>query len=132
VLVDRSIEILSGTSDLGEFGRLLHEAWEAKRSMSNKISSPAVDEVYELARANGALGGKLLGAGGGGFLLLFVPPQHQAVVRQKLAKLIHVPFEFEYAGSQIIFFDREEDYAEQDRARATQPVEAFRELAESP
>jgi D-glycero-alpha-D-manno-heptose-7-phosphate kinase len=132
VLVDRSIEILSGTGDLGEFGRLLHEAWEAKRSMSAKISSPAVDEVYELARANGALGGKLLGAGGGGFLLLFVPPQHQIVVRQKLAKLIHVPFEFEYAGSQIIFFDREEDYAEQDRARATQPVEAFRELAESP
>ena len=132
LLVDRSIEILSGTGDLGEFGRLLHEAWEAKRSMSSKISSPVVDEVYEQARASGALGGKLLGAGGGGFLLLFVPPERQDAVRQKLAKLIHVPFEFEYAGSQIIFFDREEDYAEQDRARATQPVEAFRELTRSP
>jgi D-glycero-alpha-D-manno-heptose-7-phosphate kinase len=132
VLVDRSIEILSGTGDLGEFGLLLHEAWEAKRSMSSKISSPAVDEVYEQARASGALGGKLLGAGGGGFLLLFVPPEHQTAVRQKLSKLIHVPFGFEYAGSQIIFFDREEDYAEQDRVRATQAVEAFRELAESP
>jgi D-glycero-alpha-D-manno-heptose-7-phosphate kinase len=131
VLVDRSVEILSGAGDLAEFGRLQHEAWEAKRSMSSKISSPMLDEMYTQARASGALGGKLLGAGGGGFLLLFVPPGRQAAVREKLARLIHVPFEFEYSGSQIIFFDREVDYAEQDRHRASHPVEAFRELTPS-
>jgi D-glycero-alpha-D-manno-heptose-7-phosphate kinase len=130
-LVDRSVEILSGSGDLREFGRLLHEAWEAKRSMSSKISSPMVDEMYDQARSAGALGGKLLGAGGGGFILLFVPPENQPAVREKLARLIHVPFEFEYSGSQIIFFDREVDYAEQDRLRASQPVAAFRELTHS-
>jgi D-glycero-alpha-D-manno-heptose-7-phosphate kinase len=130
-LVDRSVEILSGTGSIAEFGRLLHEAWEAKRSMSSKISSPMVDEMYDQARASGALGGKLLGAGGGGFLLLFVSPDRQSAVREKLARLIHVPFEFEYSGSQIIFFDREVDYAEQDRERANHPVQAFRELTHS-
>jgi D-glycero-alpha-D-manno-heptose-7-phosphate kinase len=69
-----------------------------------------------------------LGAGGGGFILLFVPPDRQAEVRQAMSKLIHVPFEFEYSGSQVIFFDREEDFEEQDRARAGKPIEAFREL----
>jgi D-glycero-alpha-D-manno-heptose-7-phosphate kinase len=131
-LVERSVDILAGGGDLLEFGRMLHEAWEAKRSMSSKISSPEVDACYEQARAAGAIGGKLLGAGGGGFILLFVPPSRQTAVRQALARLIHVPFSFEYSGSQIIFFDREEDYAEQDRARATQPVEAFRELTPGP
>jgi D-glycero-alpha-D-manno-heptose-7-phosphate kinase len=128
-LVSQGVEILNGTSDLAEFGNLLHEAWEAKRSMSSKISNPEVDELYQQARAAGALGGKLLGAGGGGFILLFAPPGKQAALRRKLGKLIHVPFEFEYSGSQIIFFDREEDYSRQDRARANKPIEAFRELS---
>jgi D-glycero-alpha-D-manno-heptose-7-phosphate kinase len=129
VMVDQSVQILNGSVELNEFGRLLHEAWEAKRSISSKISNPEVDDLYQQARASGALGGKLLGAGGGGFLLLFAPPERQAAVRQRLSKLIHVPFEFEYSGSQIIFFDREEDYSAQDKARASQSVEAFRELS---
>jgi D-glycero-alpha-D-manno-heptose-7-phosphate kinase len=128
-LVEQSIDILNRGGDLGRFGNLLHEAWEAKRSISAKISNPAVDELYAQARSAGALGGKLLGAGGGGFILLFVPPERQAAVRDRLGKLIHVPFEFEYGGSQIIFFDREQDYAEQDLARANQPIDAFRELS---
>ncbi len=127
-LVDHSIEILAGDGDLDEFGLLLHQAWGAKRTLSSKISSPELDGCYAQARAAGALGGKLLGAGGGGFLLLFVPPEQQTAVRQKLGKLIHVPFRFEYSGSQIIFFDREEDYSEQDKARVNQPFEAFREM----
>jgi D-glycero-alpha-D-manno-heptose-7-phosphate kinase len=127
-LVDQSVQILTGGHDLNEFGKLLHEAWEAKRSMSNKISSPEVDDLYKQACAAGALGGKLLGAGGGGFLLLFAPADRHGAIRKRLQKLIHVPFEFEYSGSQIIFFDREEDYSAQDRERASQPVEAFREM----
>ena len=128
LLVGHGVEILNGAKDLVEFGNLLHEAWEAKRSISTKISNPEVDELYQQARAAGALGGKLLGAGGGGFVVLFVPPGKQAAVRRKLCKLIHVPFEFEFSGSQIIFFDRETDYSRQDRARANKPIEAFREL----
>jgi D-glycero-alpha-D-manno-heptose-7-phosphate kinase len=128
VMVTQGVEILNGKTDLAEFGNLLHEAWEAKRSISNRISNADVDELYKQAREAGALGGKLLGAGGGGFIVLFVPPAKQTKVRQRLARLIHVPFEFEYSGSQIIFFDRGEDYSRQDRERANHPIEAFREL----
>ena len=71
-----------------------------------------------------------MGAGGGGFLLLFVPPEKQANARKQLNKLIHVPFEFEFSGSQIIFFDPQEDYSEQERVRAAQEIEAFRDLPE--
>ena len=94
-----------------DFGALLHEAWQAKRSVSDSISSPEIDQTYEAARAEGALGGKITGAGGGGFLLLFVAPRCQAAVREKLHHLLHVPFRFENAGSQVIFFDRDEDYS---------------------
>lgn len=127
-LLEQSVDVLNSGRDLRPFGELLHEAWQAKRSLSDLVSNSRVDELYELARSAGALGGKLLGAGGGGFLLFFVPPESQAAVRAKLARLIHVPFEFEFGGSQIIFFDPEEDFAEHDRARRAQEVEAFREL----
>ncbi|HEY7426965.1 MAG TPA: hypothetical protein VH682_22210, partial [Gemmataceae bacterium] len=76
-LVEESIDILTSGKDIRVFGELLHEAWEAKRSLSNKVSTSKVDALYERARAAGALGGKLTGAGGGGFLLLFVPPEQQ-------------------------------------------------------
>jgi D-glycero-alpha-D-manno-heptose-7-phosphate kinase len=87
-----------------------------------------VDALYDGARKAGALGGKLLGAGGGGFILLFVPPEKQARVRKQLARLIEVPFEFEFSGSQIIFFDMEEDFAKHDKARRRKRIEAFSEL----
>ncbi len=126
-LLAQSVQILNSDGDLSEWGALLHESWEAKRSLSDKVSNSQVDACYNSARAVGAIGGKLLGAGGGGFLLLFVPPERQSEVRQKLNRLIYVPFEFEFSGSQIIFFDPQEDLAEYDKARAHQEIEAFRE-----
>lgn len=132
-LVEESISIVNNGQDLTTFGELLHEAWQAKRSLSATVSNPHVDEIYDLAISAGAVGGKLIGAGGGGFLLLFVPPHHQNAVQGKLNKLIHVPFKFEFSGSQIILFDREQDYSAEERARAGGPLLAFRELAhESP
>jgi D-glycero-alpha-D-manno-heptose-7-phosphate kinase len=131
--VDQSCEILNGKNDLVAFGELLHEAWLAKRALSDKVSNAQVDGLYTEARAAGAFGGKLLGAGGGGFVLLFVPPAKQAKVRKQLNRLIHVPFKFEFSGSQIIFYDLEEDFSKHDKVRAQQQIESFRELdPESP
>ncbi len=127
-LVDESVAILNSGQDLTAFGELLHEAWQAKRSLSAKVSNSQVDDLYNRALSAGAVGGKLTGAGGGGFLLLFVPPDRQPQVREKLSNLIYVPFQFEYSGSQIIFYDPQEDYAEEEKARASQTVPAFREL----
>ncbi len=127
-LVDESIGILNGGQDLTGFGELMHEAWQEKRALSSSVSNPEVDELYDRALSAGAIGGKLTGAGGGGFLLLFVPPSRQDEVKEKLNGLIHVPFKFEFSGSQIIFFDREEDYSAEEREREAHPVRAFREL----
>jgi len=110
-LVNESIAVLNSGADLREFGELMHEAWMAKRSMSAKISNSTVDDLYTAAREAGAVGGKLTGAGGGGFLLLCVPPDRRKQVRERLNHLIHVPFKFEFAGSQIIFFEPQENYS---------------------
>jgi len=126
-MVDEGISILNSNQEITNFGHLLHEAWMIKSNMSSVVSNPAVDEIYACARSAGAVGGKLLGAGGGGFMLLFVPPPLQSKVKESLNKLLHVPFKFESSGSQIIFFDSEEDYSAEDKARVNQPVGAFRE-----
>jgi D-glycero-alpha-D-manno-heptose-7-phosphate kinase len=128
-LVEEGLGILGGNQDLCGFGELLHEAWQSKRSMSDMVSNSEVDDLYARARFAGALGGKLTGAGGGGFLLLFVEPDNQETVRSELEQLIHVPFEFEQSGSQIIFYDPQPDYTQAERWRATQSICAFRELA---
>lgn len=130
-LVTESINVLKGGHDIERFGELLHESWQEKRSLSAKVSNSDVEEIYDLAQSAGAIGGKLLGAGGGGFMLFFVSPSHQQEVREKLGKLIHVPFKFESTGSQIIFFNPEEDYAAHEEARGRYPVLAFRELAQT-
>jgi D-glycero-alpha-D-manno-heptose-7-phosphate kinase len=127
-LVDEGISILGSDRDLVEFGELLHEAWEAKRSLGPLVSNPEVDAMYGAARSAGAVGGKLTGAGGGGFLLLYVPLDRQEEVRDALSRYIHVPFRFDFSGSQIIFFDAEEDYADAERARARQTIQPFRDL----
>lgn len=127
-LVDESLGVLNSGDDITCFGELLHEAWEMKRSLSVAVSNPEVDSLYERALSAGAVGGKLTGAGGGGFLLLFVPPDSQENVRQALDGLIHVPFSFEFSGSQIIFYDVEEDYSEQENARGGGIPRQFREL----
>jgi D-glycero-alpha-D-manno-heptose-7-phosphate kinase len=126
--VEESCRILNSKSDLAAFGKLLHEAWQAKRELSDKISNSWVDGIYREARAAGAIGGKLLGAGGGGFLVFFVPPARQARVRKRLKRLIQVPFQFEFGGSQVIFYDLEEDFSRHDKARAQQQIHSFREL----
>jgi D-glycero-alpha-D-manno-heptose-7-phosphate kinase len=126
--VEKGHEILAGGGDLASFGELLHEAWLTKRSFSDKISNAHVDTAYEAARSAGALGGKLLGAGGGGFLLFFAPPSKHSQIKKRLERLIHVPFKFEFGGSQIIFYELEEDYSAHEKARSAQKIERFREL----
>ena len=101
--VDDAVGILNN-GNLDDFGRLLDEAWKTKRQLSDRISTPHVDEAYETARRAGALGGKLLGAGGGGFMVFFVQPEKQVAVKAALDKLLRVPFKFEDIGSQIIFY----------------------------
>lgn len=125
--VDHALGILD-RGDLPAFGRLLHEAWRAKRSLSGSISNPQVEECYEAALSAGALGGKLIGAGGGGYMLIFAHPKDQPAIQQRLGKLIHVPIRFEYQGSHIIFYDPEEDYSAEEKIRATQIITPFQEL----
>ncbi len=93
--------------DLNEFGRFLDRGWRLKRDMGTGVSNPEIDGLYEKARESGALGGKLLGAGGGGFLLFYVPPSRQAAVRKALSGLLEVGFSFENHGTQVIFYDPE-------------------------
>jgi D-glycero-alpha-D-manno-heptose-7-phosphate kinase len=113
-----------------EFGRLLNDAWLAKRSLSAEVSNAFVDDLYNRAKKSGAVGGKLMGAGGGGFLVLFVPRDRQGEVRKTLQNLIHVPFRFDATGSQIIAFNREQDYSKEESGRLDGANPGFRELAE--
>lgn len=101
-MVDEAHNILTGSGSLAAFGELLHRTWMEKRELAATVSNPAIDAMYEKARAAGALGGKLLGAGGGGFLLCFVPPERQAAVRKAMDGHHEVPFSINAAGSRII------------------------------
>ncbi|MBL9091059.1 MAG: hypothetical protein JNL96_07525 [Planctomycetaceae bacterium] len=96
-------DVLVTGSDLDDFGRLLHNAWEIKKSVEDSISNPRIDELYARGREVGALGGKLLGAGSGGFLLFYCKPEQQGRLRESLAELIHVPFGLEHEGSKVLF-----------------------------
>lgn len=106
-MVDESVSLLTGRAALVEFGKLLHESWKLKRTLSSKISSPEIDEIYEGARAAGAIGGKLLGAGGGGFMIVFARPDDHGKIHARLKNLLRVPFRFEHAGSGIIVYQPE-------------------------
>lgn len=112
-LTEEGEKILTSKCDLSAFGELLRIGWELKRGLSDKISNNAIDDIYQKAMKNGALGGKLLGAGGGGFILLFVPPQRQEKMRAELKDFLHVPFTFENTGSSILYYDPE-DYTQQE------------------
>ncbi|MCM2281579.1 MAG: hypothetical protein NDI61_07005 [Bdellovibrionaceae bacterium] len=102
-LADRGRRVIEGNRPLAEFGDLLHEGWLLKKSMASGISAPRIDDWYERARGAGAWGGKILGAGGGGFLMLVADPERQPAIRQALADLRYVPIAFENFGSRIIF-----------------------------
>ena len=99
----REAEKVLKKGDLNDFGKLLHESWLEKKSLSSYISSPTIDEIYNSAISKGALGGKLLGAGGGGFFLFYVPYFRQKNFIKYFEKLINVPFKFSSTGSKIMF-----------------------------
>jgi len=109
-MVDEAVNILNNGSDIEGFGELLDESWRLKRSLSSRVSTDTIDTMYETALKAGAIGGKLCGAGGGGFMLLFVPPRKQRHVRKALNNLLHVPFNFETLGSQIIVYSHQDSY----------------------
>jgi D-glycero-alpha-D-manno-heptose-7-phosphate kinase len=129
-LVEEALSVLGKGVNFNEFGLLLHESWQAKRSLSSRVSNNQVDEMYEAALAAGALGGKITGAGGGGFMLLFVPPEYQNSVREALKCQIHVPFRIDNTGSQIIYFQHEEDYSKTEHDRRERVLNDFRELSQ--
>ena len=109
-MVDVVEQILTDRhGDLDEFGRLLHESWQLKRGIGNGISTDALDDIYQSAIRHGALGGKLLGAGGGGFFIFYTPQDYQESVKQALKDLLYVPFRFEDSGTKILYY-RPEDY----------------------
>jgi len=103
-MVDEAINILNGDASLIDFGKLLHESWKTKKSLSDKVSNGNINDIYDSATKAGAIGGKILGAGGGGFILFFVRPEERDKLKQALAPLLYVPFRFEKTGSQIIFY----------------------------
>jgi len=128
-MVGEGIEILHSGRSIEEFGELLHRGWLLKKSLSSMVSNGIINDIYERAQDAGAIGGKILGAGGGGFLLLFVPPELQKQVRHALGNLIHVPFRFETDGSQVVFYEpQQQDYSELELDRATRKVDSFQEL----
>ncbi len=127
-MVDESIAILHSNRDIAAFGKLLDETWQAKRKLGDQVSNTDIDEIYAAAVSAGAIGGKIAGAGGGGFMVLFVPPERREQVRERLKKLVHVPFKFEGSGSQIIFYDPQEDFSLSENERATLPIQEFRDL----
>ncbi len=104
-LVDEALALLTGSTDIAEFGRLLHETWLMKRSLSDKVSNDHIDGAYTAALQAGAYGGKLLGAGGGGFMLIFAPPERRQAISDALSHMLMVPIELEFQGSEIIFND---------------------------
>ncbi|MDK9701613.1 MAG: hypothetical protein OEL20_00640 [Sulfuritalea sp.] len=104
-MVDEGLNILQDQRvSIDAFGKLLDESWKHKRNLSDRVSTPEIDSIYDQALNAGAIGGKILGAGGGGFLLLFVKPELQARVRDRLKNLIHVPFQFENSGSRVVLY----------------------------
>jgi len=105
-MVDEAQAILQNSSEnIDSFGELLHEAWQLKRELSEKVSNSHIDKIYETGLYHGAVGGKILGAGGGGFILFFAPPEKHSAIRMALKSLVEVPIEFDYGGSQVILYN---------------------------
>ncbi len=102
-MAERGWNVLTGSGPLSDFGELLHQAWSAKRSLDTAITSAEIDRLYETGRGAGALGGKLLGAGGGGFLAFFAPPEAHARLRQAFAPHPMLDFSIGAPGSEVIF-----------------------------
>lgn len=107
-MVDEATAILRAPDDpVVPFGKLMHESWKLKRALANGISTSRIDEIYDAALGAGALGGKLLGAGGGGFMLFIVPDERRSAVRKRLENLVNVRFRFETGGSKVLYAERD-------------------------
>lgn len=105
-LVDDAENIICNeNTDINEFGKLLDETWKIKRGIGSKVTNSTIDEIYETAKKAGALGGKLLGAGGGGFFLFYCEKEKQEKLKKELQKLMNVPFNFENEGTQILYYN---------------------------
>jgi D-glycero-alpha-D-manno-heptose-7-phosphate kinase len=105
-LVDEAEKILCNkNTSLNEFGNLLDETWKLKRGTGAKVSNGSIDELYNIATKAGALGGKLLGAGGGGFLLFYCEKEKQNALKKAMEQLMIVPFNFENEGAQILYYN---------------------------
>ena len=101
---DLKEELLKGNTNA--MGEILHTGWMYKKELANGISNPDIDSAYDIAMHNGALGGKLLGAGGGGFLLFYVEEQHRSRVRRALSKLKEIDFKFDTKGTSIVYYNK--------------------------
>ena len=105
-LVIEALTLLNGNNvNIEDFGKLLHESWKLKRSLTKKITSETINNIYETAIKAGATGGKLLGAGGGGFILFVAKPELHELIKKKLKGLLNVSFNFDNTGSSIIFYN---------------------------
>jgi D-glycero-alpha-D-manno-heptose-7-phosphate kinase len=110
-MVAEAVDIVSNERrKIREFGSLMHESWNLKKSLTTKITNPMIDEIYTAGLEAGAIGGKLLGAGGGGFMLFFVPPEKREALISRLGKLLCVPFGFSNLGSQVVVYEPETSY----------------------
>lgn len=104
-MVDHGISILGNkNTGIEDFGRLLDFSWQHKRKLSEKVSTDAIDQIYSTAIKSGAIGGKILGAGGGGFMLLFAPPDMHSRIAENLSHLVRVNFKFEDSGSKVVLY----------------------------
>jgi len=122
-MVGEAEAILTNSNrSLDEFGKLLNEGWQIKKTLTQRISTTTIDEIYEAGLKAGALGGKLLGAGGGGFMLFFVPPERREALRAALKNLLCVPFSFSNRGSDVVVYEPEQAY---DKSLATDRSEIY-------
>jgi D-glycero-alpha-D-manno-heptose-7-phosphate kinase len=108
--VYEAIKILLSTQDINEFGRLLHNNWMLKKSLSACVSNEILDYIYEKAINAGATGGKVLGAGGGGFVLVFAKPEYHLNIMRALSEFLQIPFSFDRSGTQVIFYSPDDSY----------------------
>jgi D-glycero-alpha-D-manno-heptose-7-phosphate kinase len=104
-LVDEAYDILTSNKNLNDFGELMNLTWELKKTLSSKITNPQIDDMYERAIKAGAIGGKLLGAGGGGFMVFYVESNKQNSVKEALKDYLHIPFNFDFDGSKIVVYE---------------------------
>lgn len=107
--VSDALHILNSDADIREFGALLNETWNKKKQLADNVTDQRIDEMYSMGLENGAIGGKLLGAGGGGFMLFFVPPENRDTLKRVMANYVCVPFRFENTGSQVIYYKQEDE-----------------------